>query len=80
MKTNVVDKANAIVVIEGKTFQKVSISLDIKSNYQNLVGFLSQLNNELPLYVTVERCTIDKLKKEVDLLDVKLILNIYLLA
>jgi len=67
------------VKIDGRVCQKVSITVEIKSYYKDLLDYIGALKETLPVFMTVERLNIKKGISPNEKLTVSLNLDMYLL-
>lgn len=65
--------------LEGKTCQKMSVSLAMTCTYQELLNFVSALGAQISAYTTIEGLRITR-PPEGKRLDIAMELNVYLLA
>ena len=66
--------------IEGKSCQVVSIAMEMKGDYKDLVRYIETLKESLPAYVTVERLSTHSDTQGSSLLTISLELKLYLLS
>lgn len=74
------DQNKQAVEIEGKTCQKVYVSLEMKCFYKDLVKYITSLKRDLPAFVTVEKLRISKSTSATPRLNVILDINLYFLS
>ena len=74
------DAQNEKIEIEGRTCQKMPISLEIKSGFTDFFRYLESLKASLPAYTTIEGLNIRRGPIGSTKLDISLNLNLYLLA
>lgn len=79
-KVGFLDGKDQKVEIEGKICQILPVSIDVKSNYNDLGKYIEMLGESLPAYVTIEELNIRKESGEGPGLRVTMELNLYLLA
>jgi len=68
------------VEIEEGLCQKLLVSIEMKSVYKDLVGYIDALKKFLPAYVTIESMRIRKEGPGLQQLNISLDLNLYLLS
>ncbi len=79
-KVEFLDAKDQKVEIEGKICQILPVSIDVKSNYNDLGKYIEMLGESLPAYVTIEELNIRKESGGASGLRVTMELNLYLLA
>jgi|GEM_PF-901812 len=79
-KKDFLDEKEAKVVIDGKTCRMVSVSLEMRALYEDLVEYIRALRQLLPSFVTIDDLKITKDRTDSPVLHIRLILNLYLLA
>lgn len=79
-KVEFLDAKDQKVEIEGKVCQILPVSIDVKSNYNDLGKYIEMLGESLPAYVTIEELNIRKESGGGPGLRVTMELNLYLLA
>jgi Tfp pilus assembly protein PilO len=75
-----IDKNNKKIEIEGKTCHVVSVSMEVRCFYKDLVKYIETLNKALPAFAIIKRLRINRDKPETSRLNIKLDLNLYLLS
>ena len=80
-KVPLLDQDQQKIEIEGKILQKLSITMQLKSSYQDVVTYLEQLKQSSTTYFTVEGLHMNKSPSVNDSgLDVTMDINFYLLS
>lgn len=75
-----IDKAGLRMEIEGRSCSLISVSMDLKCSYKDLVRYLDALKKVVPVFITVERLSVQRENQLSARLNVKLSLNIYFLT
>ena len=79
-RTAFLDKDSQKVEIEGKSCWQLSVSIEMKSGYADLLEYLKNLKESLPAYATFERLRINKDPSGMAKLNITMDLNLYLLS
>ena len=79
-KEMLTDENDSQIKIEGKTCQRVFLTLNMRCNYEDLVKYIESVKADLPAFVTIEKIKINKSKSERTRLNVVLEINLYLLS
>ena len=79
-KAMFLDENGAKTEIEGKICQRLSATLEIRSTYKSLVGYIEVLKESLPAYCVIERLSIHKPAADSAQLSAVLEMNLYLLT
>lgn len=79
-KVEFLDAKDQKVAIEGKICQILPVSIEVRSNYNDLGKYVEMLEESLPTYVTVEELNIHKESGGIPNLRVTIELNLYLLS
>lgn len=79
-KTDFVDAHQKEIVIEGRKCQEVTVSLDMKSSYKDLLKYIETLKVSLPAFFRIERLKATKETSGQLKLNVVLELKLYLLS
>ena len=80
-KMPVVDQDQQKTEVEGKTFQKLPISIEMKSSYEDFLEYLNQLEQFSPGYFAVEDIRMRKGRTPDSLgVEINLNINLYLLS
>lgn len=79
-KVEFLDAKGQKVEIEGKICRILPVSIEVRSNYNDLGKYLEMLEESLPAYVTVEELKIHKESGGIPNLIVTMNLNLYLLT
>ena len=73
------DKRNKPVEIEGKTCQRIPVSIGMRCFYQDLVKYIETLYETFPTFITIEKVQAYRGKANIPRLDIKLELSLYFL-
>ena len=68
------------VIVDGKKYHTVTISLHMKGKFKDLVGYLLAIKKSVPAYLTVEGLQLRKIVATSSALDISLEIKIYLLT
>ncbi len=79
-KVEFLDEKDQKVEIEGKICQILPVSIEVRSNYNDLGKYIEMLGESLPAYATVEELNMRKESGGTPSLRVIIELNLYLLA
>lgn len=74
------DENQQSLIIEGRSCQVVSVSLEAKTTYKDLLRYLQALRESFPAFTTVERLKITRDEAAAGKINVYLEINIYLLS
>ncbi|MDP3142889.1 MAG: GspMb/PilO family protein [Candidatus Omnitrophota bacterium] len=59
-RTVLLDEDNQKIEIEGRTCQKIFVTLEMRCSYRDLIKYLDSLEDSLPAYISIERLSINK--------------------
>ncbi|MBI5873094.1 MAG: hypothetical protein HZB36_03005 [Candidatus Omnitrophica bacterium] len=74
------DEGGEKILIDGKTCQRLAVSLEARCSYKALVRYIEMLNENLPSYCVIERLSIHKEGVDGASLNVILDMRLYLLS
>lgn len=79
-KEEVLDAKSQKTIIEDKVCQKLAVSIEMKSNFKNLIRYITALKKSSPVFVTIDQLKINKDTLEGAKLNIVLDLSLYLLS
>lgn len=79
-KQSITDNQEKNIMVDDKKLKKILVTMDLKSNYKDLVNYLDDLKTSLPAFMTAEKLKINKIDSNQSSLNVRLEFYLYLLS